>query len=172
MNLIELTNQIEALKADLAEKTQQYTNYSNAVKGQIQALEKSRNVVSDGLDLGLIEIAESCVDFRGNPGDVRLGFHDSKYSATARQQAVAYAIKVISESDDPMAKEYIGIKNYRGFGDQREDHSYGMGPRHGSIVFSIGRKNLEEKLTEEQRNACIYYLMNWGKIFASRNKAA
>jgi hypothetical protein len=35
--------------------------------------------------------------------------------------------------------EYLGIKNYAAFGDQREDHTYGMGPRHGTIVFSIGR---------------------------------
>lgn len=39
-----------------------------------------------------------------------------------------------------LAGEYLGIKNYAGFGDQREDHRYGMGPRHGTIVFSVERR--------------------------------
>lgn len=47
-----------------------------------------------------------------------------------------------------MRERYVGIKNYAGFGDQREDHTYGMGPAHGSIVFSIG-------LTDHVRGATI-----------------
>lgn len=38
-----------------------------------------------------------------------------------------------------LREEYMGIKNYAGFGDQREDHKYGYGPRHGHIVFSVRR---------------------------------
>lgn len=172
MNLIELTNQIEALKAELGALTARFRQDSESLKTRISVLEKSRNVVSDGLDLGLIQTAEACMRFVGNPGEVRLGSHGSQYTATARQGAIADAIKAIASSDDPLCKEYIGVKNYEGFGDQRSDSEYGMGPRHGSIVFSIGRENRKEKLTEDQRNACIYYLMNWQKIYSARNKAA
>lgn len=38
-----------------------------------------------------------------------------------------------------MSKQFFGIKNYAAFGDQREDCIYGCGPRHGDIVFRIGR---------------------------------
>lgn len=172
MSLIELTNQIEALKGELRAITAKFEQDSKSLKARISELEKNRNVVSDGLDLGLVQTAESCMHFEGNPGEVRLGSHGSQYTATARQNAIADAIKIIAESNDPLKSQYIGIKNYGGFGDQRCDCEYGMCPRHGSIVFRIGRKNTEENLTEEQRNACIYYLMNWGKIYQAKGKAA
>lgn len=173
MGLIELTNKIESLKAQLSEKAKQWELDSKTLKSQIADIETKRRVVSDGLDLSQIEIAEACMYFRGNPGEVRHGFHNDQSRTAVRPQAIADAIKAIAESDDPLSKQYIGVKNYDGFGDQREDHSYGMGPRHGSIVFEIGRKNPAcGKMIDEERNACIYYLMNWQKIYQAKTKAA
>jgi hypothetical protein len=58
-----------------------------------------------------------------------------------REAMIADAIARIQQNPkDAMKVEYLGIKNYASFGDQREDHQYGFGPRHGSIVFRIGRK--------------------------------
>jgi len=174
MGLIELTNQIESLKADLLGRSIQFERDRKALKSAIAELESQRRVVSDGLDLGQIKIAEACMVFVGNPGEVRNGSYSDQNRATVRQEAIADAIKAIASSEDPLSNEYIGVKNYAHFGDQREDHSYGMGPRHGNIVFKIGRstRNAEPTLTEEQRNACIYYLMNWQKIYQAKNKAA
>lgn len=59
-----------------------------------------------------------------------------------RGSLISAAIAAIQR--DPyraMASEYLGIKNYAHFGDQREDHQYGFCPAHGCIVFSIGRRN-------------------------------
>jgi len=56
-----------------------------------------------------------------------------------RTHLIAEAIAEIQRNPKSFSSGYFGIKNYAGFGDQREDHQYGMGPRHGSIVFSIGR---------------------------------
>lgn len=62
---------------------------------------------------------------------------------TPRAALIEEAIKSIQESPDTAMQEmYFGIKNYASFGDQREDHNYNMGPRHGHIVFSIGRTSL------------------------------
>jgi len=59
-----------------------------------------------------------------------------------REYLIEEAIALIQKDpENAMKSEYLGIKNYAAFGDQREDHSYGMGPRHGCIVFSIGREN-------------------------------
>jgi hypothetical protein len=59
--------------------------------------------------------------------------------------------------------EYLGFKNYAHFGDQRTDCSYGMGPRHGSIVFSINRHHQCEELGAEHiyllecvRDFCVF----------------
>jgi len=57
-----------------------------------------------------------------------------------REYLIEEAIRLIQANPETAMKtEYLGIKNYASFGDQREDHTYGMGPRHGTIVFSIGR---------------------------------
>lgn len=37
-----------------------------------------------------------------------------------------------------LLREYFGCKDYDRWSGQREDHEYGMGPRHGYIVASIG----------------------------------
>lgn len=62
-----------------------------------------------------------------------------------RHRAISDAICSI-QTDGSMAlvSEYIGVKNYAHFGDQRSDHPYGYGPSHGSIVFSIGRQARSE----------------------------
>ena len=65
-----------------------------------------------------------------------------------REAALASAIRMIQENPTgALKKGYVGIKNYASFGDQREDHEYGFGPRHGSIVFSIGRRKPQENIT-------------------------
>jgi hypothetical protein len=57
-----------------------------------------------------------------------------------RRKAIEDAIIAIqSDGATALQKEYICVKNYAHFGDQREDHKNGFGPAHGSIVFSIAR---------------------------------
>ena len=57
-----------------------------------------------------------------------------------RPAVIEEAIALIqADRTNALRKNYLGMKNYASFGDQREDHTYGMGPKHGTIVFSIGR---------------------------------
>lgn len=73
-----------------------------------------------------------------------------------RRKCIEDAIsEILKEGETALLKEYIGVKNYSGFGDQRCDCHYGMGPRHGSIVFSIGRQS--NYVGKIDANA-IYYL--------------
>lgn len=39
----------------------------------------------------------------------------------------------------PLVERYIGMKRYDGYY-QREDHTYGYGPKHGGIVFQVSLK--------------------------------
>jgi len=65
------------------------------------------------------------------------------------------AIRMINENPtSAMARGYLGYKNYAGFGDQRCDCEYGMGPTHGSIVFEIGRVDRSKPLGKID----LYYL--------------
>jgi len=53
---------------------------------------------------------------------------------------------------------YFGIKDYDRWRGQVFNGNYGYGPKHGYVVFSIGLHQPSEKLTSEQKEACIYYL--------------
>lgn len=70
-------------------------------------------------------------------GDLDLrGLCDTK----SRRELIEEAISGLQKDPETWAKtEYYGLKNYAQWSDQRSDHSYGCGPRHGSICFRIGR---------------------------------
>jgi len=57
---------------------------------------------------------------------------------------------------------YYGTKNYDRWSSQREDHSYGSGPRHGSTNFALGlHPDFRSKpLSDDEKDAVIYYLGN------------
>lgn len=63
-----------------------------------------------------------------------------------RQKVIEDAIAAIQQDETSLSNGYMGVKNYASFGDQRCDCHYGMGPSHGSIVFSVGRSNPEDKI--------------------------
>jgi hypothetical protein len=64
----------------------------------------------------------------------------------ARPAVIEEAIRRIQENGETaLMREYFGVKNYAGFGDQREDHEYGFGPKHGTIVFRIERTDAARK---------------------------
>lgn len=70
--------------------------------------------------------------------------------------------------------EFFGTKNYSCWVGQREDCKYGYSPRHGSTCFKIGLKDsfrgsAARDLTDDEREAAIYYLINIEEI---QNSAA
>lgn len=78
----------------------------------------------------------------------------------------ADAIKALTVSGgEPMMKEYYGMKIYSGFGPQRHDTVYGMGPKHGSIYGSVGFTKAfraeKRALTDAEAQACIDYVTAW-----------
>jgi len=58
-----------------------------------------------------------------------------------RQLAIEDTIRAIQmDAELALRNNYTGVKNYAEFGDQRDDHAYGMGPRLGTTAFKIGRR--------------------------------
>ncbi len=55
------------------------------------------------------------------------------------KQIEAAIVLIASDGAKALMDIRYCVKNYASFGDQVEDHRYGTGPRHGSIVFSIER---------------------------------
>ena len=76
-----------------------------------------------------------------------------------RERTLEEAVKALNDNPAEWAKKrYYGIKDYAHFGDQREDHEYGRGPRHGSIVFSIGRgSNYSEENVSDYIDLLLFF---------------
>lgn len=81
-------------------------------------------------------------------------------NTAVRQEALEDAIAAIQASPTKaLSVEYIGVKNYAHFGDQRCDCTNGMGPKHGSIVFKISR------VTDKPLNEDAIYLLEAARDF-------
>lgn len=73
-----------------------------------------------------------------------------------REKCIEDAIAAIkSNPETALKREFIGLKNYAQFYDQRCDCQYGYGPRHGSICFRIERVDRGEAFVDED---AIYFL--------------
>lgn len=81
-------------------------------------------------------------------------------NSEVRHKALEDAIAAIQQSPNTaLKKEYIGVKQYAHFGDQRCDCTVGMGPTHGSIVFRITR------LSDKPLDGDAIYLLEASRDF-------
>lgn len=110
------------------------------------------------LNLNYIKIAEEILSIQGNVSNV-----------CENQKLTDLAVNDILAGCPHMKKEFYGNKKYDGYY-QRTDCQYGYGPKHGSIVESVGLQSdrREAKLTEAEKEACIYYLLNFQKIRSAK----
>lgn len=119
-----------------------------------------------GLDSSIILHAEHVIYVRGLYKD----------AGEDRARCLEEAIQRILSGGGPMFQEYSGTKSYDRWHGQHSNHPYGMGPRHGYIIFQIGlispiRQRETKALTEDEINACVYYLRNLEKIQDAEEKA-
>lgn len=70
-----------------------------------------------------------------------------KVNTKERLEAIEDAIKILQEKPEYFNENYIGIKNYAHFGDQRHDARNGLGPKHGVIVFRISSASRNKDTT-------------------------
>ena len=75
------------------------------------------------------------------------------------REALRDAILALIEPGQPKLRSgYIGCKSHDRWACQRCDCSYGTGPRHGSIILSVGLQDPKAALTDEDVAACVAYL--------------
>lgn len=170
VSLTTLSRELDEVRSEIATRQDQHLKEMAALNERLGRLIAERCLLLDGLDLEKIKRAEQVMRFEGDPIINRHGdYPDQKRDS--RNKAIADAVSALSAEDEPFSELYIGVKNYASFGDQREDHKYGYGPRHGDIVFRIGRRKQEIVFTQEDREACIYFLLKWKDIYKSRAAA-
>ena len=111
-----------------------------------------------GMNLERIDLAKTVLEVSGRADQCRPS--DDGRNKSTRKLAIQDAINHIAAGDGYLKTHYVGVKNYDRFGDQREDHKYFLGPRHGGIVFSIGLKAdaRQRDLTADEIEAALYWL--------------
>lgn len=168
MNLPELKANIEKAKKSYNEYIEESNKKRIELNGVIKEWERQYNIVLAGVDLDKIQEAESFMEFRG------LNTFPKGDDIKAANDAINWFAGASSNWLN-LNTNFFGTKDYSGWSHQREDNSYGYGPKHGSTVFSIGLQSdyRNKELTESQRASAIYYLemLKAGKLIKSSNAA-
>lgn len=165
-----MSNTLAAITARRAELTQSikdrnaaFKTFTEESKKELSRLDTNERLLLAGLDVDRLERARKILFVQG---DVNSGRRQGDcHQGIARADAVNDARNDLVDGCKRLASRYMGVKNYGGFGDQREDHEYGMGPRHGSTVFSLGlmrdvrdRLNSGDTLSNDELENALYLL--------------
>lgn len=160
--VIDLHDAKAAMQAyDLESKAEFFRLNSNFV-----ALQTKLNQLGSGLNADKVALGQSVIFVRG----VYAKAGQDRASVIA--DAVQWLATGKSNAYRGLDVESYGTKNYDGWAGQRSDHSRGMGPRHGSIVFQVGLTKQDRVLSVKETEAAIYYLLNLEKVQAAALAAA
>ena len=151
--LFEIVAERNEKSRELAILRKEFETKEKALVQIIADLSRLENVAQSGLDVVQIQLAESVLSVSGDP----YGQTDQRNTPLADR-----AISDIANNTKYMREGYFGNKTYSGYY-QESSHPYGMGPSHGGIVDSVGLKKEATKrdLTDDEKDACIYYLKNY-----------
>ena len=124
--------------------------------------------IESGLDFEQVTVAESVMYVHGDYGKA------GEDRERCRTRAIHWF--ATNESRGPygnLQNEYFGTKDYDRWHGQGSDHNYGYGPNYGSIIFSIGLQEDARRrdLTDAEREACVYYLLNLSAIQEAQRAA-
>jgi hypothetical protein len=143
------------------------------IRAEIQKCRQVLNFSAEGIDFDKVALAKTIINVSGRYAS----------GGTDRASVVSDAIRQLS-TGEPIRPYYgdlwrisFGTKNYAHWIGQRSDHEYGCGPRHGSVVFSVGlTRDVRERrnhadLTPDEIEAAIYYLTNLERVQAAEEVA-
>ena len=145
MLLQKIESELFRLSDELEAEKQRHEKTVKDYEKKIEETKRQKGIFLKGIDLEKIKIAETVLAVRGLKGE---------YDELCTHRA----IRGIATNDGAIKKCYYGVKNYSSYTHQICDCDYGMGPRHGEVVFSIGLQNPDHELTEEETECCLYYL--------------
>ena len=135
------------------------------LKGKKLLAQRGLSLLDRGMDLKQVAIGMDALQIRGT----------FERGGDARESVVKGAIKELTEGGGILFRDYFGTKSYDRWHGQRSDHEYGFGPKHGSIIFSIGLSASVLKagsMTSEQVDAALYVLQHLSSIQSAYSEAA
>ena len=93
---------------------------------------------------------------------------DKKIFSPVYGSLIDAAVADLVSGAKQLSRQYIGQKRYEAY-DQRCDCEYGMGPSHGYIYQRIGLAHPQQKLSDEDIEACLYLLANLDIVLKTKN---
>lgn len=160
MSLEQTILTIQRLEEQLATVEKRYSEEKQSISLAIRNTRNELKSLEAGLDVGKIKLAKTLMYVAGDYGP-----------AGDDRSVVKEAIEDVTQGFVKLRTEYLATKNYDRFYHQATSHTYGYGPRHGSVVFEIGlhsstrsRLSSRNTLTEQEREAMLYYLVHIDEI--------
>ena len=161
MNLTDIAREIKETRESLARMNQEFKSASDSANAKLKELEALMGMEKAGVDTEKVARGLEVIEVRGK--------------ADKCGQVISKAINDLAVGCPHMKTEFFGVKVYSGFGEQFCDCSYGYGPRHGSIVFSVGLTESAIKAIRDgasiDTDSAIYVLLNWDQIAAAKEAA-
>ena len=169
MDLTTAVREMHDLKSALAAHLEASKAEEARLRGEIRHRAEILDMSASGIDLEKVALAKTIVYVRGTyarGGDERA----SVIADAVKQLATGAPIRAVYGD---LWRVAFGTKSYDRWHGQRTDCEYGLGPRHGSIIFQVGlvegvRNNrTHSDLTPEEIEAAIYYLTNLERVQAA-----
>jgi len=164
MKLAELERQRISLNTLIGEENDRHKKQLSGLNKDLAETNRLISASADGIDLDALKLAESVLEVRGS--------YDK--AGDDRAFALQKAVDDLANGATNLKKAYVGTKQYAQWHGQFVECSYGMGPSHGSVIFSIGirRSELGRDLSESEIEASLYYLRNLQRIQAASVQTA
>ena len=164
MKLAELERRRISLNSLIAEEIARHNKSIGEFKAELAEASRLIAASADGIDIEVLRLAESVLEVRGT----------FEKAGDDRSYALQKAIDDLANGATNLKKAYVGTKQYAHWHGQFVECSYGMGPSHGSVIFSIGirRSELGRELTDGEIEASLYYLRNLQRIQKASAQAA
>jgi hypothetical protein len=159
MRDIEIARRLEELKRERAALEESTSKRLQELKTERETLIETMKRRAAGLDETKIALALNVIEVEG------------KYEREGG--CIDKAIACLATGSDYMKKVAIAVKDYAQFSGQGCDCEYGYGPKHGWHVFTVGltRDARKRELTEDERDAAVYYLVHLQQIQEARKQA-
>lgn len=164
MKFADLEKKRISLMKSISDELARHKAAADGFKAELVETVRLITASADGIDLDALKLAESVIEVRGT----------FDKAGDDRAHALQKAIDDLANGGQSLKKAYVGTKSYDRWHGQYIECGYGMGPSHGSVIFSIGirRSELGRDLTEAEIEAALYYLRNLQKIQAATASAA
>lgn len=175
MKTILQINQERAAIADRQARFEVYVrDHREQWKRELAELAEDEHALIENLDVSLITMARGILEVRGleHFSVSEYNMHSGEFADNAM---ILQIVDDIFAGCRALSVAYFGVKDYAGFTHQGIRCEYGMGPKHGSVVWSVGLKEQyrETGLLAAQQEAVIYFLTCVRKgLWPMKQKAA